>query len=56
MNIFILCAGKGSRFDSILPKPLNLVNGNNLNELTVNKEIIRSKIFITIDIQTNSQF
>ena len=27
MNIFILCAGKGSRFDSILPKPLNLVNG-----------------------------
>jgi len=27
MNIFILCAGKGTRFDSILLKPLNLVNG-----------------------------
>jgi hypothetical protein len=27
MNIFILCAGKGSRFDSIYPKPLNLIYG-----------------------------
>jgi capsule biosynthesis phosphatase len=27
MNIFLLCAGKGSRFESILPKPLNLING-----------------------------
>lgn len=26
-NIFILCAGKGSRFESIYPKPLNLVLG-----------------------------
>ena len=27
MNIFILCAGRGKRFESIMPKPLNLIHG-----------------------------
>ena len=36
MNIFILCAGKGSRFESIYPKPLNLVNGKPMIYHTIN--------------------
>jgi len=36
MNIFILCAGKGSRFESIYPKPLNLVNGKPMIFHTIN--------------------
>ena len=27
MKVFILCGGAGTRFDSIYPKPLNLING-----------------------------
>jgi capsule biosynthesis phosphatase len=35
MNIFILCAGKGSRFESIYPKPLNLINGKPMIYYTI---------------------
>ena len=35
MNIFLLCAGKGSRFESILPKPLNLINGKPMIHHTI---------------------
>lgn len=35
MNIFILCAGKGTRFESIYPKPLNLINGKPMIYYTI---------------------
>jgi capsule biosynthesis phosphatase len=50
MNIFILCAGKGTRFDSILPKPLNLVNGkamiyHTISSLNLDK-VLKYKLYI----------
>jgi len=50
MNIFILCAGKGSRFDSILPKPLNLVNGKAMIFYTISSlnldKVLNYKLYI----------
>ena len=50
MNIFILCAGKGTRFDSILPKPLNLVNGKAMIYHTISSlkldKVMNYKLFI----------
>ena len=50
MNIFILCAGKGSRFDSIYPKPLNLINGKPMIYYTIKSlqldKVLKFKLFI----------
>jgi bifunctional N-acetylglucosamine-1-phosphate-uridyltransferase/glucosamine-1-phosphate-acetyltransferase GlmU-like protein len=50
MNIFILCAGKGTRFDSILPKPLNLVNGKAMIYYTISSlnldKVLNYKLYI----------
>jgi len=50
MNIFLLCAGKGSRFESIYPKPLNLINGkpmiyHTINSLNLDK-VLNYKLYI----------
>lgn len=50
MNIFLLCAGKGSRFDSIYPKPLNLINGKPMIYYTIKSlnldKVLKFKLFI----------
>ena len=50
MNIFILCGGKGSRFESIYPKPLNLINGKPMIFYTIKslnlEKVSNYKLFI----------
>ncbi len=55
MNIFLLCAGKGTRFDSIYPKPLNLINGKPMIYHTIKSLNLDNVLFYNLYVIYNKK-